>query len=49
MQVEQVKAKLRDNPLAAAMLKGPQAILDRVRAPGDTPPADLPGSWRRRD
>jgi ubiquinone biosynthesis protein COQ9 len=49
MQVEQVKAKLRDNPLAAAVLKGPQAILDRVRAPADTPPADLPGSWRRRD
>jgi ubiquinone biosynthesis protein COQ9 len=48
MQVEQVKARLRENPLAAAVMKGPQAILDRVRAPGDTPPADLPGSWRRR-
>jgi ubiquinone biosynthesis protein COQ9 len=48
MQVEEVKARIRKNPLAAAMLKGPQAILDRVRAPGDTP-ADLPGSWRRKD
>jgi ubiquinone biosynthesis protein COQ9 len=47
MQIESVKAKVRGNPLAAAMLKGPQAILDRIRAPGDTP-ADLPGSWRRR-
>ena len=33
---------------AAALLKSPQAILDRVRAPGNTPPSDLPGSWRRR-
>jgi ubiquinone biosynthesis protein COQ9 len=48
MQIEGVKAKIRGNPIAAAMLKGPQAILDRVRAPGDTPPPDLPGSWRRR-
>jgi ubiquinone biosynthesis protein COQ9 len=48
MQFEEVKARIRKNPLAAAMLKGPQAILDRVRAPGDTP-ADLPGSWRRKD
>lgn len=49
MQFEEVKARIRKNPLAAAMLKGPQAILDRVRAPGDTPPSDLPGSWRRKD
>ena len=48
MQFEKVKAKIRENPLAAAMLKGPQAILDRVRAPGDTRPSDLPGSRRRR-
>lgn len=48
MQFEQLKTRIRGNPLAAAMLKGPQAILDRVRAPGNTPPSDLPGSWRRR-
>jgi ubiquinone biosynthesis protein COQ9 len=48
MQFEEVKARIRKNPLAAAVLKGPQAILDRVRAPGDTPPTDLPGSWRRK-
>jgi ubiquinone biosynthesis protein COQ9 len=47
MQIEDVKAKVRGNPIAAAMLKGPQAILDRIRAPGDTP-SDLPGSFRRR-
>ena len=47
MQIEDVKARIRGNPFAAAMLKGPQALLDRVRAPGNTP-ADMPGSWRRR-
>lgn len=46
MQVEGVKAKLRGNPIAAAVMKGPQAFLDRVCAPGE-PPADMPGFWRR--
>ena len=47
MQVEGFKARLRENPLAAAMLmKGPQVILDRVRAPGGSRGA-MPGSWRR--
>ena len=49
MRIEDVKAKMRANPIAAALMKGPQAILDRVRPPGDTRPSDLPGSWRRRD
>jgi ubiquinone biosynthesis protein COQ9 len=49
MQFEEVKARIRKNPIAAAMLKGPQAILDRVRAPGDTAPSDLPGSLRRKE
>ena len=48
MQVEGVKAKLRANPLAAAMMKGPQAILDRVRAPTDSARAEMPGSVRHR-
>lgn len=47
MQVEDVKARIARNPVAAAMLKGPQRLLERVRAPGDGP-ADLPGSWRRK-
>lgn len=44
MQVEGFKAKLRANPIAAAILKGPQAIFDKVRAPGE-PPSDMPGTW----
>ena len=30
-------------PVAAAVLAGPRRLLDRVRAPGDTAPSDLPG------
>ena len=48
MQVEGVKAKIRANPLAAALLKGPQAILDRVRAPGDSARSEMPGFLRHR-
>jgi ubiquinone biosynthesis protein COQ9 len=47
MQIEGVKAKLRGNPIAAAMMRAPQAFFDRVR-PGP-PPSDLPGSLHRRD
>jgi ubiquinone biosynthesis protein COQ9 len=49
MAFEGVKARIRENPVAAAMLKGPQRLLDRVRAPGDTDGDDgLPGRWRTR-
>jgi ubiquinone biosynthesis protein COQ9 len=47
MQIEEVKAKIARNPLAAAMLKGPQRLLDPIRPPGDTAPSDLPGSLQR--
>ena len=48
MRFEDVKAKLRKNPVAAALMKGPQRLLDRVRAPDDTAASDLPGRWRGR-
>lgn len=47
MQFEGMKAQLARNPLTAAMMKGPRRLLDRVKAPDDTAPSDLPGSWRR--
>ena len=48
MQIEGFKARLRENPIAAALMKGPQIILDRVRAPGeDGEHGAMPGSWRR--
>jgi len=34
MRIEKVKAKMRDNKLAQALLKGPAKLLDRVSAPG---------------
>jgi len=45
MSFEEAKARIAKNPLAAALLKGPQRILGRVRAPGEAA-ADLPGRWR---
>jgi ubiquinone biosynthesis protein COQ9 len=45
MRFEEVKARLRKNPLASALMRGPERLLDRVRAPADTAPADLPGRW----
>jgi ubiquinone biosynthesis protein COQ9 len=48
MQIEGFKARLRENPLAAILMKGPQAILDRVRAPGENGEGGaMPGFWRR--
>jgi ubiquinone biosynthesis protein COQ9 len=44
MQIEGMKAQIRKNPIAAAVLAGPRRLLDRVRAPGDTARPDLPGS-----
>lgn len=44
MHIEEMKAHIRKNPVAAAVLAGPRRLLDRVRAPGDTARPDLPGS-----
>lgn len=43
MRFEGLKAKVRSNPLAAALLKVPTAVLERIRPPR-TAPTDLPGS-----
>lgn len=48
MTFEDVKARIAKNRLAAAVLKGPQRLLDRVKAPDDTAVSELPGRWRRR-
>ena len=48
MRFEEVKSRVRSSPVGAAMMKVPQRLLDRVRAPDDTRPRDLPGSWRTR-
>ena len=48
MQFEEVKSRITGNPVAAAMLKVPERLLDRVRPPGDNAPEDLPGYLRRK-
>jgi ubiquinone biosynthesis protein COQ9 len=49
MQFEGLKSRLRENPLAAALMKGPQIVLDRVRTPGENAEhRAMPGFWRRR-
>lgn len=43
MQIEKLKAKTRDNKLASALMAGPKAILDQIRAPKRRD--DMPGHW----
>lgn len=44
MQIEKLKATLRDNPLGKALLAGPAKVMEKWRAP--TLPDDLPGRSR---
>ncbi len=44
MQIETIKAKVRENPLGKALLAGPAKVMDKWRAP--TVPDDLPGRFR---
>lgn len=48
MTFEDVKARIAKNPVAAAMLKGPQRLLDRIKAPDDSAASGLSGRWRRK-
>ncbi|MGB8813988.1 MAG: COQ9 family protein [Paracoccaceae bacterium] len=41
MQIEKMKAGLRENPISKALMAGPAKFLDRVKAP--VTPDDLPG------
>lgn len=45
MQIEKVKAMVRDNPIGRAFMAGPGRLLDGIRAPRSAP-EDLPGQWR---
>ena len=45
MQIEKVKARVRDNPLLSRLMAGPNLILGRIRAPARMPRADMPGRW----
>ena len=45
MQIEKLKAQMRDSKLLAPLMAGPNWLMSRVKAP--TTPSDMPGSWRR--
>jgi ubiquinone biosynthesis protein COQ9 len=45
MQIEKVKAMVKDNPIGRAFMAGPGKLLDQIRAPGQGPD-DLPGRWK---
>lgn len=47
MQFEKLKAGVRDNKLLSGVLKGPLAVLERIKAPGRAR-NDLPGSLNNR-
>ena len=47
MQFEKLKAGVRDNKLLSGVLKGPMAVLDRIKAPAAAR-GDLPGSLNNR-
>jgi ubiquinone biosynthesis protein COQ9 len=44
--VRDLKKQVRENRLLGPLMAGPDWLAKQVRAPGGTPPADLPGRWR---
>jgi len=47
MQIEKLKAQVRDNPVLGKLMAGPNWLLGHVKAPARTPATDLPGRWTR--
>lgn len=45
MQIEKLKARLRENPLSKRLLAGPMWAAGKLRAPAGTRAQDLPGHW----
>jgi len=45
MQIEKVKAHVRDSPVLSRMMAGPNWVLSHIKAPTQSPRSDLPGSW----
>lgn len=44
MQIEKIKARIRQSPLTTRLMEGPLSFLGNIRAPGDGP-TDMPGRW----
>ena len=49
MQIEKLKADMRQSKVLAPFLAGPNWLFDHVKAPTRTPPRDMPGHWGRQD
>lgn len=45
MQIEKIKAQVRQSPTLSRLMTGPNWLLGRIRAPGTAARSDLPGSW----
>ena len=48
MQIEKVKAQVRDNKVLSSLLAGPNWLLGQIKAPPRMPNPDLPGMWGSR-
>jgi len=49
MQIEKMKAQVRDNPVLTRMMAGPNWLLSHIKAPSQLPRDDLPGHWNARN
>ena len=45
MQIEKVKAQVRQSPTLSKLMAGPNWLLGRIKAPGAASRSNLPGSW----
>jgi len=45
MQIEKVKAQVRENKALSALLAGPNWLLGQIKAPSAVSRSDMPGSW----
>jgi ubiquinone biosynthesis protein COQ9 len=45
MQIEKVKAQVRNSPTLSKLMTGPNWLLSHVKAPSRAPRMGLPGSW----
>ncbi|WP_299147050.1 COQ9 family protein [uncultured Tateyamaria sp.] len=45
MQIEKVKAQIRNNKVLSGLLAGPNWLLGQIKAPSHVRPSDMPGMW----
>ena len=45
MQIEKVKAQVRDNKILSGLLAGPNWVLGQIKAPSRVSNPDMPGTW----